>query len=112
MERYQTFQSPPADGSLKALGIALLHSEHPLLRIPIVLCTVVGLALGLTRFIFAIRENLQASASGWSAAVFLAAIVGAAAVLIVLFSAAVGCFIGLLLETGNGWWCSRKNGQL
>jgi len=83
------------------------HAEHPLLRIPTLLGAALGLALGLTRFILAIRENLQATPS-LSATLFLAAMVGGVALLIVLFSAAVGFFIGLLLEAAYGWWCTRK----
>ena len=64
------------------------------------LSTALGLALGLTHFILAIRENLQAPPFSLNASLFLAAIVGGAAVLIVLFSAAVGSFIGLFLEAG------------
>jgi len=111
MERHNELQSPAA-GSLRALGSRLLHAEHPLLRIPILLGTALGLALGLTRFILAIRENLQAPPSGLNASLFLAAIVGGAAVLIVLFSAAVGSFIGLLLEAGYGRWRTRARSRL
>src|SRR5260370_37658639 len=106
MERYNEFQSPAAR-SLRALRAGLLHAEHPLLRIPIFLSTALGLALGLTRFIFAIRENLQAHPSSLIATLFLAAMVGGVAFLIVLFSAAIGFFIGLLLEAGYSWRCSK-----
>ena len=111
MERHIDFQSP-ADGWLRALGSGLRHAEHPLIRIPIVVCTAMGLALGLTRFLLAIRENLQASPSSLSATLFLAAMVGCVAMLIVLFSAAVGFFMGLLLEAGNGWWSTRKRSSV
>lgn len=107
MERHSDFQSPTA-GWLTALGTGLRHAEHPLLRIPILLGVALGLALGLTRFILALRDNLQASPSSWDATLFLAAMVGGVAVLIVLFSAAVGFFIGVLLEAGYGWWCTKK----
>jgi hypothetical protein len=107
MERHNDFQSPVA-GWLRTLGAALRHAEHPLLQIPILLGTALGLALGLTRFILAIRENLQAPPASLNATLFLAAMVGGVAVLIVLFSAAVGFFIGVLLEAGYGWWCTRK----
>jgi len=107
MERHIEFQ-PPAAGWLKALGTNRRHFEHPLLRIPILLGAALGLALGLTRFILVLRENLQAPASSLKATLFLAAMVGGVALLIVLFSAAVGFLIGLLLEAGYGWWCTRK----
>ena len=107
MERHSDFQSP-APGWLRALGTGLRHAEHPLLRIPILLGTALGLALGLTRFILAIRENLQAPPSSLNATLFLAAMVGGVALLIVLFSAAGGFFIGLLMEACYGWWCTRK----
>jgi len=71
-----------------------------------------GLALGLTRFILGVRENLQAPPSTLIATLFLAAMVGSVALLIVSFSAAVGFFIGVLLETGYGWWCTRKRSNL
>ncbi len=92
MERRNNFQSPTA----ASLG----HAELPLLRIPILLCSALGLALGLTRFILVIRENLQTPPSSLNATLFLAAIVGGVALLIVLFSAAIGFFIGLLLQAG------------
>jgi len=111
MERYNDFQSPAA-GWLRALGAGLRHAEHPLLRIPIWLGVALGLALGLTSFILAVRENLQAPSSSLYATLFLAAMVGGVAVLIVLFSAAVGFFIGVLLEAGYGWWCTRKGSGL
>jgi len=111
MERHNDFQSPTA-GWLRALGTGLRHVEHPLLRIPILLATALGLALGLTRFILAIGENLQAQPSSLNATLFLAAMVGGAAVPIVLFSAAVGFFIGVLLEAGYVWWCTRKRSSV
>jgi hypothetical protein len=46
------------------------------------------------------------------AILFLAAIVGGAALVIVLFSAAVGFFIGLVLEAGYGWLAHRKRASL
>lgn len=107
MERHNDFQSPAA-GWLRALGTGLRQAEHPLLRIPIVFATALGLVLGLTRFIVVIRENLQAPPASLDATLFLTAMVGGVAVLIVLFSAAVGSFIGVLLEAGYGWWCIRK----
>jgi len=70
--------------------------------------TALGVPLGLTRFIVAIRENLQAPPSSLNATLFLAAMVGVVAVLIALFSAAVGFFIGLLLEASHGWWSTRS----
>ena len=97
---------------LIALGTGLRHAEHPLSRIPILLGTALGLALGLTCFILAIRDNLQASPSSWNVTLLMAAMVGGVAVLIVLFSAAVGFFIGLLLEAGYGWWCTRKRSSV
>jgi hypothetical protein len=106
MERHIESQ-PPAAGWLKALGTDHRHLEHPLLRIPILLAAALGLALGLTRFILVLRENLQAPPSSLNATLFLAAILGGVALLIVLFSAAVGFFIGLLLEAGYGWWRTR-----
>jgi len=111
MERQNDFQSPVA-GWLRALGTGIRHAEHPLLRIPILLGVALGLGLGLTRFILAVRENLQAPSSSLNATLFLAALVGGVAVLIVLFSAAVGFFIGVLLEAGYGWWCTRKRSSL
>jgi hypothetical protein len=68
--------------------------------------------LGLTRFILVLRENLQAPPSSLNATLFLAAMVGGVALLIVLLSAAVGFFIGLLLEVGYGWWCARNRSSL
>jgi len=106
MERYNEFQSPAAR-SLRTLRTGLFHVERPLLRIPMLLSTGLGLALGLTRFILAIRENLQAEPSSFIATLFLAAMVGGVAFLIVLFSAAVGFFIGLLLEACYGWWFTK-----
>jgi hypothetical protein len=47
-----------------------------------------------------------------NATLFLAAMVGGVALLIVLLSAAVGFFIGLLLEVGYGWWCARNRSSL
>jgi hypothetical protein len=111
MERQNDFQSPNARW-LRALGTGLRHDEHLLLRIPILIGVALGLALGLTRFILALRENLQAPSSSLNATLFLAAIVGGVAVLIVLFSAAVGFFIGLVLEAGYVWWCTRKRSSL
>jgi len=107
MEPHNDFQSPAA-GWLRTMGIGLRHAEHPLSRIPILLGVALGLGLGLTRFILAVREDLLASPSSLNATLFLVAMVGCAALLIVLFSAAVGFFIGVLLETGYGWWCTRK----
>jgi len=106
MERHIEFQ-PPVPGWLKALGKDHRHLEHPLLRIPIWLGAALGLALGLTRFIYVLRKNLQAPPSSLNTTLFLAAIVGGVALLIVLFSAAAGFFIGLLLEAGYGWWCTK-----
>jgi hypothetical protein len=111
MERPNEFQAP-AVGWLRALGTGLGHFEHPLLRIPMLLGAALGLALGLTRFILTLRENLQAPPSGLNATLFLAAMVGGAAVLIVLFSAAVGFFIGVLLEVSLGWWHTRRMSTL
>ena len=107
MERHNDFQSAVADW-LRALGTRLRHAEHPLLRIPVLLSVGLGLALGLTRFLLAVRENLQAPPSTLIATLFLAAMVGSVALLIVLFSAAVGFFVGVLLEAGYGWWCVRR----
>ena len=111
MEQYNEFQSPGA-GSLRALRTGLLHAEHPLLRISVLLGTALGLALGLTRFILLVRENLQAPLSGLTDILFFVAMIGGVALLIVLFSAAVGFFIGVLLETGYGWWCTKKRSNL
>ena len=111
MERHNDFKSPAARW-LRTLGAALRHAEHPLLQIPILLGTALGLALGLTRFILAVREDLLASPSSLNATLFLVAMVGCAALLIVLFSAAVGFFIGLVLEAGYVWWCTRKRSSL
>lgn len=77
-------------------------------RTPILIGAALGLVWGLSRFILTVRENLQASPSSLSAMLFLAAMVGGVALLIVLFGAAIGLFIGLLLETGYGWWCARR----
>jgi len=107
MERHSDFQFPPARW-LRALGTGLRHAEHPLLIIAILFATALGLALGLTRFIRAIQENLQGPPSSLNATLFLVAMVGGVALLIVLFSAAVGFFFGVLLEAGCGWWCTRK----
>jgi len=90
----------------------LRHVEHPLLRIPILLSVALGVALGMTRLVIAVRENLQSSPSSLGAILFLAAIVGGAALVIVLFSAAVGFFIGLVLEAGYGWLAHRKRASL
>jgi len=107
MERYNESQFLAA-GWLHALGRGLRHAERPLLRFSILLCTALGLALGLTRFIFVLRENLQAPTANVNATLFLAAMVGGVALLIVLFSAAIGFCIGALLEAGYGWWSTRK----
>ena len=82
--------------------------------IPILLGVTLGLALnGLTRASLSrtLRENLAAPPSGLNATLLLAAMVGGAAVLIVLFSAAVGFVVGVLLEAGYGWWCTRKTSR-
>jgi hypothetical protein len=55
-------------------------------------------------------ENLGNRIAG--ATLFLAAMVGGVAVLIVLFCAAVGFFIGLFLEAGYGWWSTRKRSSV
>jgi len=60
MEPHNDFQSPAA-GWLRTMGIGLRHAEHPLSRIPILLGVALGLGLGLTRFILAVREDLLAS---------------------------------------------------
>jgi len=107
MERYNDFQSQAA-ASPRALGTGLRHPERPLLRIPILLGVALGLGLGLTRFILVLRESLQEPPSSWSALLFLAVILGGVALFIVLASAAVGFFTGLLLRAGYGAWCTRK----
>ena len=101
MERHGHFQSS-AVGWLRAPGTALRHAEHPLLRIPILFGTALGLALGPTRFTLAIRENLQAPPSSLNATLFLAAMVGGVALLIVLFSTVVGFFIGEPIADSDG----------
>jgi hypothetical protein len=110
MDRHKEFHFP-AYRSLRALGASLRHIERPLSRIPTLLGAALGLGWGLTRFILAVRENLQAGPFGLSATLFLAALVGSVALLILLFSAVVGFFIGLLLEAGYAWWCSRTKRQ-
>lgn len=107
MEPHNELQSPPR-GRLSILGAGLGHAEHPLIRIPVLLGVALGLALGLTRFILAVRENLLAPPSSLNATLLLVAMVGCAALLILLFSAAVGFFVGLLLEAGYGWRSARK----
>jgi len=78
------------------------------MTIPILLCTTVGLAFGLTSSIFAVRDNLQGPASGLTAAVFLIAIFGGVAFLMALASAAVGFLIGLVLQVCYGSWRGHK----
>jgi len=84
------------------------RTERLLMSIPILLCTVAGLAFGLTRFIFVVRDNLQAPASSMTSVVFLIAVFGGAALLMVLFSAAIGFLIGLALQLGYGSWRHHK----
>jgi hypothetical protein len=85
--------------------------ERPLSRIPMLVGAALGLGWGLTRFILAVRENLQAQPVSLTATLFLAAMIGGAALLILLFSVAVGFVIGLLLEAGYAWWRSRTKRQ-
>lgn len=111
MERHNDFQFPAA-GSVRALDTDLSHAERSLLRIPILVCAALGLVLGLTRFVLAIRENLQSPPSSLGATLFLAVMVGGVTLLILLFSAAVGFFIGVLLQAGYRWWCTRRRLKL
>ncbi len=84
------------------------RTQHLLMRIPILLFAAIGLAFGLTRFIFVVRDNLRGPTSSLGAALFLAAMVAGAALLIVFAGAAVGFLIGLVLQLGYGSWRSRR----
>ncbi|MFN7998746.1 MAG: hypothetical protein U0Q18_34300 [Bryobacteraceae bacterium] len=94
---------------------ARLHSasrdggtEHLLLRIPTLIAAALGLAFGLTRVILLIRENLKAEPSSWTATLFLGVMIGGVAVLITLFSTAVGYCVGAALQVGHHFWWAKR----
>jgi hypothetical protein len=99
----------PAAGSLNATPkTGGSRTERLLLRVPVLLAVALGLALGLTRFVLVLREDIRQSPPDWSAVLFLAAILAGVAVLIILASLAVGFLLGLVLQAGYGAYQARR----
>ena len=84
------------------------RTERLLMPVSLTFFTVVGLVLGLSRFIAVLHAALQNSPSSLAAVLFLAAIVGGVAVLIVLASAAIGFLLGILLQLAYGFVAERR----
>ena len=74
------------------------RTQHLLKQASILSCTAIGLAVGLSRFIFVLREDLQSRPDSLTAVLLLAVIVGGVAFLVVLFSAAIGFLVGIGLQ--------------
>lgn len=78
------------------------RTERLLMRVPIAFFTAAGLVLGLSRFVSVLQADLQTTPSSVVAVLFLVVILLGVALLIVLFSAAIGFLVGMLLEVGYG----------
>jgi len=85
------------------------HTERLLLRVPILTSCLLGLGLGLTRFLFVLRDDLKEGALRWPGILLVIAILGSVVIVIVLACAAVGFFAGaLLIGVVRMWSNGRK----
>lgn len=108
MEQWLDVRSLPFGTVRAAQKRDVSRTERLLLRIPVVLALICGLALGVMRFVVVLREDLQQSPSDWQAVLFLAIFLAAVAALIAIASMAVGFVVGLTLQAGYGVCRTRR----
>jgi hypothetical protein len=88
--------------------LAPRESEGNLIRVAVVTSCLVGLAFGLTPFLFLLHRDIETTAIGWPEILLVIMMTGSVALLILMACGAVGFFVGTLLSTFRR---SRETGR-